>query len=157
MKNCIVNGSVNNFGLVECYKLSGSGCFPGSLTALTHLFVFTDESRNEMRGALLIFSTAFKQMDSFTLFSLSLRVFDREFGRCEIEPRCTSETSGAVRAPPVCRGPRCSPTSRRAGHGSVTPCVRHHVSGEHHLETAARLSSNIVSTWRIFIFLKKKG
>lgn len=124
------------------------------------------------RAALCVFfffcSTAFKQIDSFTLFSLSLRVFDREFASCEIEPRsrrwnaegasraAPPKTSGAVRAPPVCRGPRCSPTSRRAGHGIVTPCVRHHVSGEHHLETAARLSSNVVSTWRIFIFLKKR-
>lgn len=140
MKNCIANGSVNNFGLVECYKLSGSGCFPGSLTALTHLFVFTDESRNEMRSALCFFfcffcSTAFKQIDSFTLFSLSLRVFGREFESREVEPRsrrwnaegasraAPPKTSGAVRAPPVCRGSRCSPTSRRAGHGIATPCV----------------------------------
>lgn len=79
MKNCIANGLLNNLGLVECYKLSGSGCFPGSLTGLTHLFVFTDESRNEMRHALFFFLFFFHSVQTnrfiHPFFFWSLRVF----------------------------------------------------------------------------------
>lgn len=136
MKNWIANDRVNSFGQVECYKLLGSFCFPGSHGPHTFVCVYGRKQKWNVRH--FVCSAVLKPIDSFTLF-LFIDSFCREMWKLWIRTRipswkhwgsfahCTSKTSVTPTAPPICRGTFCtaaSPTSRQVGHGMVTPCLR---------------------------------